>query len=415
MKKIKKRIGKLLRWSQKYTKTDMIYVARGGFWLSVGKVFITLASIITTIAFANLIPAETYGTYLFIISTAGIVGISSLPGMGSAMIRSVAKGKEGSLDTAFKTKFKWALIGSVVFLLMSGWYYVNENIILSVAFLIISPIFPLKLSSGVFAGFWNGKKRFDKKTILRVLVDVAIATSVIITLLLTDDLWIIVFIFFFSTATAQYLAYLYSSKRKDNEETDEEMIPYGKNLTLMSIIDTTASHLDKIIIWKLLGPAQVAVYTLSIKPIKKVKGFLPISSLALPKLSENGIKDQKRKKKILRKILMLFLVSVPFAVFLFFFGPFIYKIVFPEYMESVKFFQAMTFLIAMLPTTILKTALVAEKKTKYLYITRTTVPLIKITLFLILTPIYGIWGVVSTLLIISIVSTVFNLYFFWKI
>ncbi len=414
MKVIKKRIVKLLRWSQRYTKTDMVYIAKGGSWLISGKFIISAISFATLVAFANLLPAETYGTYQFVIATVGILGVLALPGIGTALVKSIAQKKEGSLDLAFQTKLKWSLLASLALLLISGWYYLNDNVLLATAFLIATPILPLKLASGVFGSFWNGRKRFDKHIILKVLADIGIATSVITTLFLTDSLLIILFAFFFSTAFFHYLAYIYSSRQTENREVDEEMIPYGKNLTVMGFIGTVASHLDKIVLWKFLGPVQVAIYTFSYTPIKKVKGFIPINTLLLPKLSENGVKGEKRKKKIFKKFLLMFAVTIPFSVLLALAAPFVYDLIFPQYAESVRYFQALTLLVAMLPFTVMATSLLAEMKIRYMYITKTAVPILKIILFLVLTPIYGIWGVVVALIISQLATHTMNLYFFWR-
>ena len=60
---LKQRIYKGLKWSQKYTQTDMVYLAKGGFWLGMGQIITGLASFLLTLAFANLVPKETFGTY----------------------------------------------------------------------------------------------------------------------------------------------------------------------------------------------------------------------------------------------------------------------------------------------------------------------------------------------------------------
>jgi len=49
-----------------------------------------------------------------------------------------------------------------------------------------------------------------------------------------------------------------------------------------------------------------------------------------------------------------------------------------------------------------------------MYITKTAVPILKIILFLVLTPIYGIWGVVVALIISQLATHTMNLYFFWR-
>lgn len=412
---MKNKIKNLLLWAQKYTKTDMIYVARGGFWLLAGKVGIVLISLATMAAFANWLPVKIYGTYQFIISMVGLATIAGLPGIKTALVRSIVKNKEGSLAVAFKTKFIWSLAGSAGLLALAGWYFINENLLLAGTFLIPALFLPLKSSFGIFASFWEGRKRFDVRTRLGVLVDLGIAAVVIFTLFITNKLWLILTAFFGTTAILYAIAYLYTRKKVQNKEIDENLVSFGKNLTVMSAIGTAAQYMDKIILWKLLGPIQVAVYIFALKPIEKIRSSMPIQKLALPKLAEKRIKGKERKKAIFHKFLLMFIITIPLAIIAVFVAPFVYKIVFPQYMDSVIYCQTLTFLIATMPFAILGTALVAEIKIRHLYITNTMVPLFKILLFLALTPLYGIWGIVAALLLAEVLRGVLSLYLFWKI
>ena len=85
VQKAKNKIYKALRWSEKYTKTDMLYLAKSGSWLSFGHGFAMLSGFFMSLAFANLFPRESFGTYKFVLSMAGILGAFSLTGMGTAV------------------------------------------------------------------------------------------------------------------------------------------------------------------------------------------------------------------------------------------------------------------------------------------------------------------------------------------
>ena len=415
MKNLKKRVIKFLLWSQKYTKTDMVYVAKGGFWLTMGKIGVMLISLGTMAAFANWLPAKTFGTYQFVISITGIAAIAGLPGIKTALVRSIAKGKEGSLGLAFKEKFIWSFIGSAGLIVLAGWYFINKNLLLAGAFLVPAIFLPLKTSSGIFASFWQGKKCFDIRTKLSIASDLGIAIILIFTLFITDKLWLILTAFFGSTAFFYAIAYLYTQKKVKNKEVDENLIPFGKNLTAISIIGTVAEYIDKVILWKLLGPVQVAIYTFAIKPIEKVRGFTPVQNLVLPKLAEKKIENNEQKKAIFRKFLLMFALSIPLTLIAAIAAPFVYKLIFPQYTESVVYFQVLSLLIITLPLGILGTALVAEMKTRHLYAINATVPLFKIILFLSLTPFFGIWGIVIGLISAEILKGILSIYFFWKI
>ena len=66
--RLRQKMLEFLRWSERYSKTDMLYLVRGGFWLSLNHIAASVSSLILAVAFANLIPAETYGTYRYVLS-----------------------------------------------------------------------------------------------------------------------------------------------------------------------------------------------------------------------------------------------------------------------------------------------------------------------------------------------------------
>ena len=58
---LKQTIFRMLRWSERFTKTDMVYLAKGSFWMMAKQVGVSIISFGLAIAFANLLPQETYG------------------------------------------------------------------------------------------------------------------------------------------------------------------------------------------------------------------------------------------------------------------------------------------------------------------------------------------------------------------
>ena len=142
MSKIKRKIYYLLRKSQKYTKTDMVYLAKGGSWLTFGQIISTIAAFLSALAFANLLPRETYGTYKYILSIVSILTASTLSGINKALFRSIARGREGPFVPALKTKIKWGLLGGLASIVLAGYYYINGNITLTISFLIAAIFLP---------------------------------------------------------------------------------------------------------------------------------------------------------------------------------------------------------------------------------------------------------------------------------
>ena len=102
---------------QKFFGVDLAYVARGGFWLGVDQAAAIIISLALTVAFANLLSQQIYGTYRYILSIFGILTIFTLPNMDIAVVAAVSKKLEGSLFRALKERIRWGFVGAAASLL----------------------------------------------------------------------------------------------------------------------------------------------------------------------------------------------------------------------------------------------------------------------------------------------------------
>jgi len=411
--RLKQTIINFLRWSQKYAGTDMVYVAKGGVCWILGEIVVAGISFLTMIAFSHWVSKEVFGVYQYIVSTVAILGIFCLPGMETALVRAVAKRKEGMLWLCAKTKFKWSLIGVSGCLAISGWYFLHQNFILGNSFLIASFLFPIPRISNSLFNFWQGRKRFDLQAKYSIMINILEAVVFIPVLFLTNNLIIIILAYFLSRSTFRALFFKLTLKEVKSQETDKETLSFGKHLTLMQATGLLAQQIDKVIIWQFLGPIAVATYSFAQIPLQRIQGLIPISALALPKLSEKSIKEIK--KGIFKKFLKLFLVSIPLTVFFILIAPLIYKILFPQYIDSIPYFRILALTLLFVPFLLFRTSFLAEMKKRELYITSLVTPILKIILFLTLIPFYGIWGIIAAILITQVCGSALTFYLFKKI
>lgn len=410
---LKERTIAVLRWSERWTKTDMVYVARGSFWLVTGKGAVFAISILTTVAFARWVTPETYGTYQYIIALTAIIGLLSLPGMGTTLVRSVAQKFEGALQETFKVQLRYGLLSAAVLALIGGWYFTQDNTVLGKALVAVAILLPLRNAAGGFWHYWTGKQNFAAQSIYRVASTSLSAVVLITTIYFTDNILYLIIAFFGSQAVFDYILYRVTLAQTTNSATDPQTVPYGKHLTLMAAASVIATHLDKIILWKFLGPASVAVYTLAIEPINKLKIALPIDHLALPKLSEKSVVE--RKSGIFRKFLLLFVIFVPCALLLAIIAPWLYSVIFPQYLASVPYLQVLSIGLCMIPFTLLSGALTADMRTHNLYIINIVAPVCKILLLLLLVPTFHIWGAVFAVMVGELIRNAFVLYYFTRL
>ena len=189
---MKGRIISLLRRSGAFLQTDMVYLAKGGSWMSLGQGINMLLGFLVSLAFANLLPKESFGIYKFVLSTVSLIGIFSFIDMGTAVTQAVARGFGNSLKQGFRANVKWSLGVSVAGLVVSAYYYINGNALLSFSFLIAGLLTPLTASASLYGAYLMGKKDFRRSTLYGLIRNVVPAAALIGTLFLTQSLLVII-------------------------------------------------------------------------------------------------------------------------------------------------------------------------------------------------------------------------------
>jgi O-antigen/teichoic acid export membrane protein len=391
----KSSIYSLLRKIEKYAQTDMVYLAKGSFWLTLRQVITSSSSFLLAIAFANLLPKETYGIYKYVLSVASILAIPTLSEMGTAITQAVARGYEGSLVPALKTKIQWGLLGGLASLILSGYYYLKGNTNLTISFLISAIFLPFMDSFGIYYSLLQGRKIFDVFTRYLIINHIIVNFALVIILFLTKNLFLILFSYFFLWTLVRFIFFKITLKKFfPNNNQDPKTIAYGKHLSLIGVISTIATYLDKLLIFHYLDATQVAIYSVAIAPIEQIKGlFKNVNALALPKFSEKS-KD-KIKKTILSKIFKMFLITLPIILAYIVFSPFIFKLFFPEYLASIRFSQFFSLTILTMPSMILYTLLQAQRAKKELFFFNFLSSIIQIILLFIGIN-WGLMGIITT-------------------
>jgi len=410
---MKKILHKILRKSEGYTKTDMVYLAKGGFWLNLGKGSSYVISLILLYFFGNFLSQESYGTYQYVLSVAAALSFLSLKGMRTSLVKAIIKKKEGTLQAAVKEQLKFSLLGTAIMSGFAIFQYMEGETNLFFLFLIAAVFFPFYNSFSIFISFWKGRKDFRNVTKYSLLYQTLSALFLIPVIYLTDELIMIVLVYFAANSIFRGISFLIARNSTINREVDESSLHYGKHLTAMQSISGIASHIDKVILWGFLGPLEVAIYSFAQKPLTKASGLFPVEALALPKLNERDI--SKIKRKLLQKIGKFFLFIIPLVILLILLAPHLYQILLPRYEESVIYFQVMSLSLLLIPLKVVSSSLKAKEEKKGLYVSYIASPLLKIVLFLVLVPFYGIWGVVIGYLTEKLIHNGINLYYFLRL
>lgn len=183
----------------------------------------------------------------------------------------------------------------------------------------------------------------------------------------------------------------------------------------MSIFGVVAQNIDKFLLWHYLGAAQLAVYTFAMSPVSNMEAVMgKLDALVFPKIAERDIGEIR--KTIYGKTFRIFLVVASVVTLYILCAPFLYSIAFPQYLESVAYSQvlALTLLIS-LPIMLVSNVFIAHARIREKYYLSLIGPGIKILLFIVLIPSYGIWGLIFGTLGFHLVSATASILFFRKI
>ncbi len=389
-----------LRSLEKYTKTDMVYLAKGGFWLGLGQFISSASAFLASVAFANLLAPDAYGIYKFVLSINSLILITTLTGMDSSVTQSISRGFEGTLLVGVKEKMKWGVIGSGISLSIAAYYLLNGNNPLAISFAILAIFVPFTESTDLYNSLLWGKKLFNIQAKYNAINTLLILAASTITLFLTKNIYLVLLAYLLALSIPNII-FLRNvlGKYKTNDEIDPDAIRFGKHLSLINIVSMIVTQLDKILVFHYVGAANLAVYALAVAPTDQVKGLLKnLNSLAMPKFSEKTSEEIKRNLWYKIWTLGIIMLVIVFAYIML--VPILFKIFFPKYLSSILYSQVLS--LSLLPVVLagfLYTILESQKATRELYQHNVYTNIFSILILFPLVYYFGIWGAISSRII----------------
>lgn len=399
--------------SKKIFSQDLWYFLRGGFWWGMGRTFAFLGSFLILFVIARFAPKEVYGAYQYILALTGILSLLALPGLDSALVRAVARGNEKTFFLCEREKMKFGFLLSLSFLLISLYYLSKKNLDFFLSFLFGAIFLPFTLIFGLYFAFWQGKKRFDLQNIFFASHNIFSALFFSLLIYLKPEVPWLAFGYFFSYFIFGLFFWILTRKRIDRKTEEEpETISFGKHLTLMSIPGFISNQVDNIILWHFWGARALAIYAFALRLAQRINELLPFSQLALPIMVKKDFNSFAVKERVFKQFLKLFLFSIPLTIFLIFISPILFKIVFPNYLESIFWFKILICILIFSPFSFLSSAFVAKMKKRELYISNFLPEFVKIISFIIFIPPFGLWGGILGIFTYWFLFGILNFYFF---
>ena len=407
----KDRLVSFLRWTEKYTKTDMVYLAKGGFWSVSAQIVTTLLVLGFAILVARVLPKDVYGQYKYILATVALLSSFSLTGLGTAVFQSVASGFDGALRQGFIANLRWSAVIFLGAFGLAAYYLSQGNSTLSFGILVGGSLSPFLTSANLAGMFLSAKKDFARSNIYFSIVENLIAIGALaITVLLTHDPLVLATVYFAGNTFATYLLYrrVIRVYRPDPAKTDSSMVTYAKHLSVMGILNGIASNIDQILLFHFVGPVQLAIYNFAVAIPDQTKG--PIKTLGTMVQAKFVTRTAEEiKKRMAHKLWMLFIASTIFVLVYILSAPTIFRFLFPNYTDAVLYSQIYALSLLGLFATPAGSFFAAKKMVREQYAATVLYSTFQIAVLYVGVISWGLMGLIVSRVVIRIFSGILTL------
>ena len=365
-----------------------------------------------TVAFANLLTPESFGTYKYVLAAAGLVAAFSANGLMLSLSRAAAQGNLNIIPTVVRTATLWSIPASIGALSISLWYFTNSNTELGFAFLLIAFTNSISNGIGITKGVWQARGEYKLATIVGLPKMILPAAIVLLTILLTKSVVWILLAYFLSNLLVSWVSYIFMLRHmrvRSSTEGAKEAIDYGQKVSILGIFQLASAQIDQLLLWHFSTPVALATYALAMTPVNEVRNLLGnFLTVLFPKLATKTKEEAYRTVPLRMK--QMFIVAAVLTVIYILLIPFLFKYLFPKYLESVLVSQVLALIILFQPRAIVDTLFAAHAEMGNRLKILTISQVIDFALALALVPFFGLWGVVwATLLSEGISALMFIL------
>jgi O-antigen/teichoic acid export membrane protein len=390
---------------------DVLYYIKGSFWAGVGQLSFGLLRFLQLLILAHLVDKQFFGEFQFILSVLAVVLVSSLPGIDTAIVQSVSNGYGHSLISGVSAKIRWSLFGSLALLLTAVFFKFFMPLDFWHVFAFAALVFPLYAGFAGVASYYRGKEDFRSAALCEVVINLAGFAGVMV-VLFVQSLLAMTLSMMLLVAFVSWVLYARAASKVSGASKDAHLVSYGVNLTLMSLMAYVAMYVDRFIVAGLLGFENLAVYSIAVS----ITLFLALSGrlfgmVLLPKMSRARPDQIGRIKRV---FWLFFLVVAGFSALVALSLPFVWPFLFSKYAEALPYAQfSMAYAAFFLPSSVLLSYFQGQKKTKLLYAYNISSGILSLVLLAVLVPFFGIWGAVSSKIILGILGFAFTVIAFY--
>jgi len=364
---------------------------------------------------AKYLTIEEYGIYALMFSWIGLLSVFSLNSFNTIVTKATAQNYSSFFRTASKFCFLFSLLGSIA-LLIIGFFFESERVDL---FILLAIFFPFYGGINFADAYFIGSFQFNKFSAYMISSRCLIAASQVFSVCYLQEVFWLLFFTLLVTSLINVILTSLICKSIENEKDkkkEKELIRYGIQLAGINLFISIANRIQYVLLAALAGTAVLSIYAVAQIIPDKTKGL--IKSFTNP--LSMYLASQKKEESIYitsRLILPLILFGMVICLTIFLLLPYVIHLIFGQ-----KYYHAVLYSIILLTPIIFAplnamfgSIIIYHGYKKFYTILTIGSHILQIILFVFLIPQFQIWGVVLSVVSVSIISTLFNLIWFYRI
>ena len=379
---------------------DANYFAWGTFYTGMQQIIGVICGFIVSYLFGNFVSKTVYGEYNLVLSTISMITFLSLPGIDTALIPAVSHGHDKSFLKAVKTKMTFSILGSVTLLGFALYYFFSSKLVIAASLCLAAFIYPFLYSFSLTSAFLTAKRLFKTLTLLSSFSSVGFLLVCAISIFMFPTVFGLTSGYALGIIIPALIAFIYVQKFINKTSTlDPDLISYSSFLTLLSILPWISSYLGQIILGNTIGAQSLAVFAIANGFLASVqKSFIVFYKPITAKLAaQSGPQHFNTLRTHGIKFVCL---GILLGAALWITVPFLITFLFRQYPEAIPYGQMLSLALIPLPLTWVLSDMMIYQKNKQIQIAVSIIPhFLKILFYIVLIPIYGIWGLVFVTLL----------------
>lgn len=314
---------------------DVRFYGKSFTWISISQASGVLRGVATTFLMARWLPRTVMGEFRYILAMFGLAGIFAASGVGTSIIRGIAKGDTVIVWAGMKRILTIAPLGSLLLLLaaIERWYVGETTIAIALAFSGI--LFPAYALCGIYGNILTGQERIPRLTKVAVINNALFALCFFLVIWKTKELLPIFFAYLGLDILFRGFLTWNEIRKLPKQGSAHEHVHLSDHLNAMNIVQALAGQLDQLLIQRFAGYGTLANYSIATLIPEQIKDFVnAIGGTMLQRFAKRQ-GSAKVIQKTRKHFWIMFGLSAGLIGIYFLVAPIAIPMLFPQYAGEV--------------------------------------------------------------------------------